>query len=85
MIMNKIYAELNTLEDNMCEYGTYDYVTIGTGTAGFLLAKRLSDDLRTSVLSLEAGENNSHDRPYVIRVSPHLLFYVTIILSNMVA
>lgn len=42
---------------------TFDYVIVGTGTAGSVLAKRLTDDKKTSVLTLEAGENNSHERP----------------------
>lgn len=48
-----------------CDYGivTYhvDYVIVGTGTAGSLLAKVLSDDKKTEVISLEAGDNNSQD------------------------
>src|SRR5699024_12817104 len=42
---------------------TYDYIVIGTGTAGSVLAKKLTDDLKTSLLSIEAGDNNSKERP----------------------
>jgi choline dehydrogenase len=38
-----------------------DYVIIGTGTAGSLLARLLSDDHISSVISVEAGENKSND------------------------
>lgn len=42
---------------------TFDYIVVGTGPAGAVMAKTLSDDKKTSVLVLEAGENNDRDRP----------------------
>ncbi|MGO4889512.1 GMC family oxidoreductase [Anaerobacillus sp. MEB173] len=36
---------------------TFDYIIIGAGTAGGVIAKELSDDNQTSVLVLEAGTN----------------------------
>ncbi|GAA4851069.1 GMC family oxidoreductase N-terminal domain-containing protein [Paenibacillus vulneris] len=41
---------------------TFDYIIVGTGPAGAVLAKTLTDDKRTSVLVLEAGENNDRDK-----------------------
>lgn len=38
-----------------------DYVVVGVGTAGALMAKRLSDDQKTSVIALHIGENLSDD------------------------
>ncbi|MFB9328697.1 GMC family oxidoreductase [Paenibacillus aurantiacus] len=41
----------------------YDYIVVGTGPAGAVMAKTLSDDKKTSVLVLEAGERKDRDRP----------------------
>lgn len=41
----------------------YDYIIIGTGPAGGVIAKTLTDDKKTSALVLEAGENNDRDKP----------------------
>ena len=40
---------------------TYDYIIVGTGPAGCVLAKELSDNGINSVLLLEAGENNDNN------------------------
>lgn len=45
----------------------FDYVVVGSGPAGAVIAKTLTDDRRTSVLVLEAGEN--HDQDPTIRNS----------------
>lgn len=41
----------------------FDYIVVGTGPAGSVVAKKLTDDKKTSVLVLEAGENNDRDTP----------------------
>lgn len=38
-----------------------DYVIVGVGTAGAVLAKRLTDDKKTSVIALQVGENLTKD------------------------
>lgn len=40
---------------------TIDYVVVGAGTAGAIVAKRLTDDMRTSVIAIHNGPNLTSD------------------------
>ena len=39
---------------------TYDYIIIGAGSAGCLLAKRLTENPHKRVLLIEAGKNDNY-------------------------
>jgi len=43
----------------------FDYIVIGAGTAGGVIAKKLTDDKKTSVLVLEAGTNIQNNSPSI--------------------
>jgi choline dehydrogenase len=41
-------------------FGTFDYIIVGAGTAGCVLANRLSADANVRVLLLEAGGKDDY-------------------------
>jgi len=51
-----------------------DYIIVGVGTAGALLAKRLSDDKRTSVIALHTGKNFTDS--FIIKYGKNTVFTV---------
>ncbi|WP_243763929.1 GMC family oxidoreductase [Bacillus sp. XF8] len=56
----KSYIERN---DSVSKKNIFDYIVVGAGTAGGVIAKKLTDDKKTSVLVLEAGTNMSNNSP----------------------
>ena len=44
----------------MTQANTYDYIIIGAGSAGCLLAKRLTENPQKRVLLIEAGKNDNY-------------------------
>ena len=47
-------------DDDRTDIGTFDYVIVGAGTAGCVLANRLTEDAGTRVLLLEAGGKDNY-------------------------
>jgi choline dehydrogenase len=45
---------------NMTQANTYDYIIIGAGSAGCMLAKRLTEDPNKKILLIEAGKNDNY-------------------------
>lgn len=52
---------------------TYDYIIVGNGTCGAVLARKLTDSGKKSVLVLEAGVNHDND-PVVLDSGSNMLF-----------
>ncbi|KAK5644052.1 hypothetical protein RI129_007897 [Pyrocoelia pectoralis] len=56
---------------NYIDYGTYDNIIVGAGSAGAVIANRLSEDKWRRILLLEAGGNSS-----ILSEIPGMMLYV---------
>lgn len=67
---------LNTMQTNGAEIhkNRADYVIVGMGTAGGLLAKKLTDDNKTSVIALHSGKNFTNS--FIIKYAKNTAFSV---------
>ena len=54
-----LVADFKFSEKKKQKKNVFDYIVIGAGTAGGVVAKKLTDDLQTSVLVLESGINST--------------------------
>jgi choline dehydrogenase len=62
----------------------FDYIIVGFGSAGAILARKLSDDFNVSVLVLEAGENNVLD-PVTLSPTPFIFDTTLVYAPNFAA
>jgi ribulose 1,5-bisphosphate synthetase/thiazole synthase len=64
--LSAVASHLNAGEDNThAAEATYDYVIIGGGTAGCVIADRLSQDSGVNVAVIEGGPSDERDERYV--------------------
>lgn len=59
-----LFVLLKFSEDSMASassYDEFDYIVVGAGTAGLVVASRLGEDINKSILLIEAGPDRTDD------------------------
>lgn len=75
--MNKLFLTFSLLFMQRIvaiEIDTADYVVVGVGTAGSLMAGKLSEDKKTSVIAIHSGKN--YTESFIIKYSQNIPFSV---------
>src|SRR5579872_616417 len=65
---------LFSLEASGVKGNRADYIIVGVGTAGGVLAKKLTDDMQTSVIGLHSGSNFTGS--FILKYGKNTLFSV---------
>lgn len=56
----------------------FDYVVIGGGTAGLVVATRLAEDPQTTVGVIEAGEDRTNHKDFVVPGAYRIFLLLTL-------
>lgn len=75
---NPFYPQYSCASESFFDSNEADYIVVGIGTAGGLMAKKLSDSRKTSVIAIHNGENLTNDP--LIKFSKNVVFTVPAIL-----
>lgn len=59
-------SKFNTDSTLGLEDDSFDFIIVGGGTSGLVVANRLTEDLQTRVLVLEAGTNRLNDPRIIV-------------------